>query len=361
MKKTNYEKWDDLFQKQQFLEFNTPEALLWLKVRAISKKVTMTEFLKQNDIHLKSTKIKDQNRELFAELQKDPKQALAMLNAFLRDQNNEWYREKGVNETQLKNDLYEIKNYEWGGDQNNSLDKYLIHRFVVKISTYNKLKCRQLEIQTNAWNYVRTSWYNYWTSFLIESIFKHHPRVISAVGGIKSVDFFIDDLAIDLKVTYMPQENYMNRKLKGKLGGKTELTWLKNRAKEHGLNLRTVKTVDLAMEKLSAAGCDGVLSELRSKRKEIVDEAQVNKKELIKCLYEKQGEMRFGAENRLFVILVDSSDMSQSWKMKRAFEQIEPAVNSYLDSFTKASLSKIDFTVKGVSYSSLADVIFVVK
>jgi hypothetical protein len=53
--------------------------------------------------------------------------------------------------------------------------------------------------------------------------------------------------------------------------------------------------------------------------------------------------------------------MTQSWRMKRAFEQIEPAVKNYLDGFTKASLSKIDFTFKDKDYSSLADVIFVVK
>ena len=61
------------------------------------------------------------------------------------------------------------------------------------------------------------------------------------------------------------------------------------------------------------------------------------------------------------MVLVDSSDMTQSWKMKRAFEQIEPAVKNYLDGFTKASLSKIDFTFKDKDYSSLADVVFVVK
>ena len=78
-------------------------------------------------------------------------------------------------------------------------------------------------------------------------------------------------------------------------------------------------------------------------------------------LYANQGEMRFGAENRLFVVLVDSSNLSQSWKMKRAFEQIEPAINSYLDNFTSNSLERIDFDFKGKRYSSLADVIFVVK
>lgn len=83
--------------------------------------------------------------------------------------------------------------------------------------------------------------------------------------------------------------------------------------------------------------------------------------ELMTWLYENQGEMRFGAENRLFVILVDANDIAQSWKMKRAFNLIEPKVNDYLNHFTENSLKKIDFTFKGKTYSSLADVIFVVK
>lgn len=83
--------------------------------------------------------------------------------------------------------------------------------------------------------------------------------------------------------------------------------------------------------------------------------------ELMTWLYAHQGEMRFGAENRLFVVLVDSTDMEQSWKMKRAFTRIEPIVNYYLSTFTNNSLKKIDFTFAKKQYSSLADIIFVIK
>ena len=153
----------------------------------------------------------------------------------------------------------------------------------------------------------------------------------------------------------------MNDKLKAKLDGKSELSWLKQKAKDNGINLSRSESEAVISEKISASGHDDILSELRSKRKEVIDDAQNNKNDLMIWLYANQGEMRFGAENRLFLVLVDSSDLSQSWKMKRAFEQIEPAVNSYLDNFTNNSLSKIDFSFKGKEYSSLADVIFVVK
>lgn len=72
---------------------------------------------------------------------------------------------------------------------------------------------KQAEIGANAWNYVQNSWYNNWTSFIIESLFKRHRKVISAVGEIKSVDFFIEDYPLDLKVTYFPSQ-FMEQKLK---------------------------------------------------------------------------------------------------------------------------------------------------
>lgn len=64
----------------------------------------------------------------------------------------------------------------------------------------------------------------------------------------------------------------------------------------------------------------------------------------MKWLYENQSPRLFGAENRLFVVLIDSTDMNQSWKMKRAFSLIEPMVNRYLDGFSENSLKKIEFT-----------------
>lgn len=361
MSNTNFEKWDKEFRNQNLFAFNNDRnALLWLKVRAISKKLPMTRFLEQNNIQLNSTKITEQNKELFAKLETNIESSLKLLDSYLCDINNEWYRQMGVDEARLKSDLYQIDTYEWGGDQNNSLDKHLVSRFVKVISNYNELQRKQIEIQANAWNYVRTSWYNNWTSYLIESIFKHHQKVISAVGEIKSVDFFINNIPVDLKVTYFPNQ-YMSDKLKTKLGGKSELSWLKQKAKENQIELNRSESVSVITEKISVSGHDEILLELRNIRKKVIDEAKNNKRDLMKWLYEHQGEMRFGAENRLFVVLVDSSELSQSWKMKRAFEQIEPAVNSYLDNFSSTSLQRIDFVFKGKYYSSMADMIFVVK
>ena len=360
---TNFDKWDKEFRAQNLFSFNdNKNGLLWLKTRAVCRGKQMRQFLDNNKISLKATKIAEQNKELFEILEKTPN-AMQMLDKYLKEKNHEWYKSMGVNEEKLKTDLYKILYYAWGGDQNNSLDKYLVSRYVKVISSYDDLVHRKAEMAENTWNYVQTSWYNNWTSYLIEALFKRHEKVISAAGEIKSVDFFLDDTPIDLKVTFFPKQ-YMDEKLRAKLG-KKELTWLRQKAKE--VNISVDKSISesqqiyIISEKLSETGHTCILDELKSKRKEIVTETQANPKELMTWLYANQGEMRFGAENRLFVVLADTTDMSLSWKMKRAFSLIEPEINNYLNKFNKNSLKEIDFTFKKNKYRSLADIIFIMK
>ena len=360
---TNFEMWNAKFSSHELYTFNgNRNGLLWLKVRSICRAKLMAQFLSDTGISLSSLRLSEQSAELFGALEANPN-GMQMLDDFLRAKNHEWYVAAGIDEAKLKEDLYKVHNYDWGGDRNNSLDKYLVSRFVKVVSNYDELVGRRAEIAENAWNYVKNSWYNNWTSYLIESLFKHHPRVVPAVGEIKSVDFFIDSYPLDLKVTYFP-EQYMAMKLREKLG-KPELTWLKQQAKAAGIAISHCMTESqqryAIMEKMWEIGLDGVLAELKRKRREVVEEAQNDSKELMEWLYSNQGEMRFGAENRLFVVLVDSSDMSRSWKMKRAFGLIEPQVRHFLDNYDNYGLKEIDFAYKQMRYKTFANTIFVVK
>ena len=360
---TNFEKWDKEFRAQNLYAFNNNDnALLYLKVRAVCRGKQIKQFIEKNGIELKSTKINDQFAELFSVMENTPN-GMEMLDTYLRDRNNEWYHTMGVDEDKLKSGLRQITNYEWGGDQENSLDQYLVRRYIKVISDYDELKSKADAIAANAWKFVQTSWYNNWTSYLIESIFKKHARVLSAVGEIKSVDFFSDNKPVDLKVTYFPGA-YMQGKLKEKLGN-SEITWLKRQAKSFGIapdkNLSDSEQYNYLKEELANHGHSDVINKLAAIRKKIVDDARNNPESLMQWLYENQSPRLFGAENRLFVVLVDSTDMEQSWRMKRAFSLIEPKVNSYLDTFNALSLKKIDFTFNKKSYESLADIIFVVK
>lgn len=358
-----FEKWDIAFREQKLNAFNNNSTgLLWLKVRAICRGRQLKEFLDENNIELSSSKVSDKNRELF-DILSNRKDASIILDRFLQCLNHEWYNEMGVDIEQLKEDLYKVQYYSWGGDQNNSLDKFFISRYVKIISKFSELQSRQSEIGANAWNYVQNSWYNNWTSFIIESLFKQNPRVISAVGEIKSVDFFIDEYPIDLKVTFFPNQ-FMEQKLKIILG-KSEKSWLKNKCKSLGISCDTKASesqqIYTLTEKLREVGRNDVLKELEVVRNQIIEEAQRNPNELIKWLYENQGEMRFGAENRIYIILADSNDFTQAWKMKRAFSLIEPKIKQYIESFSSVSLKRIQFEFKKRTYSTLSDILFVVK
>ena len=360
---TNYEKWDHEFRTNNLFAFNNNDkALLYLKVRAICRKTLITQFLKENNLTLKSTKVKEQFPELYALLE-NKSELIPKLNCFLRNRNNEWYKEMGVDEDKVRTALRKINAYEWGGDHNNSLDQYLVRRYVKVISDYDTLQKKAKEIQANAWNFVQTSWYNNWTSYLIESIFKKHKRVLSAIGEIKSVDFFIDNYPIDLKVTYFPNE-FMEKKLKEKIGNK-ELAWLKKEAKKVKIspdkNLSDAEQLTFLKEELENHGHSNIIEVLTKHKQEIIDEACKHPEELMRWLYENQSARLFGAENRLFLVLVDTKDMKQSWKMKRAFTLIEPTVNNYLDSFNAHSLKKSNFTFTQKKYTSLSNIIFIIK
>jgi len=360
---TEFEKWDKEFREQNLSVFNNNiSGLLWLKVRAICRSKQLKQFSKENNIKLESTKVSDQNIELFTLLEKRT-DAMPILDKYLQSMNHEWYNEQGVDIEQLKEDLYQVKYYSWGGDQNNSLDKYFISRYVKVISNFNELLTRQTEIGANAWNYVQNSWYNNWSSFIIESLFKRNPKVISAVGEIKSVDFFIDGCPLDLKVTFFPTQ-FMEQKVKEILG-KSELAWLKGRCKGLGISCdkdtSTHQQTYTLTEKLKEIGAFEVIDQINNVRHNIVEQSQNDPIELMRWLYENQGEMRFGAENRIYLILVDSKDIKESWKLKRSFSLIEPKIKEYIDGFTPSSLKEIQFEYKKKKYSALSDVIFVVK
>lgn len=360
---TNFEKWDSAFREQNLYAFNNDEkALLYLKVRAICRGKQIKQFVQDHKIALHSTKMSEQFAELYSIMENSP-DGMAMLDSYLRDSSNEWYRKMGIDEEKLKSGLREIDTYEWGGDQENSLDQYLVRRYIKVVSDFDVLKSKADSIAANAWRFVQTSWYNNWTSYLIESIFKKHKRVLSAVGEIKSVDFFIDSYPIDLKVTYFPSA-FMQGELKKALGN-TELTWLKRQAKSHGVeldnNLSGQKLCGYLKEEFENQGCADVLNHLDSLKRQIVKKACESPTTLMRWLYENQSPRLFGAENRLFVVLVNLTDMSQSWKMKRAFSLIEPQVNCYLDKFGDETLKKIEFSFGNKKYTSLADIIFVVK
>jgi hypothetical protein len=367
----DFKYWDNLHRNNQLEEFSADRAgLLWLKLKSIIRVELVKGFLDFAGIEITANKQNENFLALFNALINDTEKSHKLLDAYIKKVSNEQIANTDI--PQLVSELYKLKNFEWGGDYQNSLDKYLVRRYVKSENpSFDYLLSKfEAEINPAVQGYVLNSWYNYWSSVLIENIFKSHSAVLPTVGQIKSVDFFINDIPFDLKVTYLPAE-FIKQKRKEN-GLPVELTYLKQKAKETKItfdkNAKDTAVFYEITEKMkdkNDAFCNSVLQTLKSEKLGILQEVQANPKLLAKWLYENQGEMRFGSENRLFLVLVDTDDFNNSWKLKRNIDLLKPTIVSYLDNFKNKRIDDLqvafEFKDKPHGFTALADVIFVMK
>ena len=183
--------------------------------------------------------------------------------------------------------------------------------------------------------YTLNSWYNHWTSILIEDLFKDHKAVLPTVGLVKKIDFFINDIPFDLKVTYFP-EQLLADKLKDN-GYGNELTMLKRICRQLDIFIPTdLKPKELKLHLHSIVSEDQreeakeFIAILKEHKRNIIAEAEENPAELKKWFYENQGEARFDASNRFFLVLTDETDMANSWKLKRNIVFLREKINEHL-------------------------------
>ncbi|MBC7327661.1 hypothetical protein H5T87_06060 [bacterium] len=167
-------------------------------------------------------------------------------------------RREIISDEELKAELLKVKTFSWGVIQG-QLDQKIQTEYVRKIPRYEELLHQvQARLHKDITNYCICTWFNHWTTVLIEEHIASHPKVIPALKNIKDIDLFFGGQPFDLKVTYLPR-GYSPQK---------------------------------ALE---------------------------NPKELAKWMYENQGEQRFGAGNRMFIVLFNKDDPEKSWKLKREF------------------------------------------
>jgi hypothetical protein len=362
--------WQKCHDSDRLDEFSSDRrGQLWLKTKSIIRKELVAEFVHTNNIVLNEKALSKQFVELFVLLSQDTENAHDLLDTYIKWKNKSQMTALDVE--LLVSELYKLKNFDWGGDHQNSLDKYLVSRYVKVYKNYDQLLSKfDSEIHVAVQGYVLNSWYNHWSSILIENIFKSHSSVLPTVGQIKNVDFFINDIPFDLKVTYLPVE-YIRFKRREK-GLPVELTFLKTKATEANIHFDK-KAKDSViyheivekMKDRDSAFCRSALDTLKAEKVQILNEVKSDPKILAKWLYENQGEMRFGSENRLFLVLIDSDDFSGSWKLKRNLDLLKPTILQYLDGFKSKKIEDLQITFgykgKPQSFTALTDVIFVVK
>jgi hypothetical protein len=203
----------------------------------------------------------------------------------------------------------------WNSVYKDKIRDHIQHHFVRQFSIQDLnvlLEKIHKELFSVVEGYTVISWYNQWTSTIIERFFTFHPKVVPTVRRIDKVDFFFRDVPLDLKVTFLPAK-YVKKVKK------------ENRIHDDRFVIEQVKQKPLT---------------------------------LAKWLYENQGEPRFSDSNRLFVVLINENNLEDSWKLKANFDIIKSKINAYLEATTALPEIMWEFKGKGI-FVTFADVILI--
>lgn len=352
------------FQDNDFPKIeNDTKGIRFLKLRSMSRKATMLEFCDIHGINLGSLAAKD-----FLEYVFD-------CNAITDEQINRFIdlkytierKTRADNQDELVDQLTRLQCFDWGGSYGNSLEKNIVNNYVKKIQSYDVIN-KEIEgsLLNSLRGYTLNSWYNHWTSIIIEDLFKDHPLVLPTVGLIKKIDFFISDIPFDLKVTYFPEE-LLARKLRDNNYG-NELTSLKKICRQLGILIPTdLKPKALKQHLYLKVSEDlrdeakAFISILKAEKRKIITEAEKSPHELKQWLYENQGVARFDASNRFFLVLTNETDMSSSWKLKRNVVFLEEQIHAHLDNLkldTTALNTTFYWAPEDKEYSCKSDILF---
>jgi len=154
--------------------------------------------------------------------------------------------------------------------------------------------------------WVIISWYDQYSTLIVEHFIKRHEKVVPTVREMRYANFFVTFgttyIPMDLKITYIPDGYIKERNLKG---------------------------VEDALLKV---------------REDPLD--------LARWLYENQGRTRFDDNNRLYIVVRD-------WKLKANVKNIEKQVLEYLNKLEPQQLKKVKWSYDTENYENITDVIII--
>lgn len=354
----NYNDFIILYKNNLFREIDKyPDAKKFYFLRSISKSKTLKKFCNNrniNDVFL-DKKITEDDIASFIKSEFMPK------------------TNKEIKE--IEAELNKMQNFDWGGSMGNSLEKNIVNNYIKKMYKYEDIQdALNGSILNSVHGYTMNSWYNHWSSIMIEEIFNAHNDVLPTIDLVEKIDFFINGTPYDLKVTYFPEE-LMKEKMASDLllsfGSKSELTCTKRIAKEIDIAIPTdlkdrallICLQTLLRESVNPKAQQFIVKINEIKQK-VIQYYKKNPNELMIWLYENQGEMRFDAANRFFVVLMDTNNLFDSWKLKRNVDLLKNNINRKIDEIIKQERNNlIDFYWKkdGKMYTCISEVVFVSK
>jgi hypothetical protein len=314
------------YQEEFSLMSLTPEGMRYLKVRSLidSEPLTTSSSLRQRLGLQKQRFNRHRIEQLRVQVLNDNKISAADLDVQLRAAYQEIMAAREWDIYKLEDGLREISRTgdeywrAWNSVYRDDIRAHIQHRFIrtPEIQDYIEL-LRKIneELDPIVKGYTIISWYNQWTSSLIELMIFSHPRVVPAARRIDKVDFFFCDVPIDLKVTFLPQ-GY--------------LTHLRRNKQISDIKMAIVDVKDQPLN-------------------------------LAKWLYENQGEARFSDSHRLFIVPVNEHSPEQSWKLKSELSRIQEVVYPYLTRTTQLPQVTWKFQGRRTSgtFTTYADVLIV--
>jgi hypothetical protein len=209
-------------------------------------------------------------------------------------------RQKLISDSELIKEVQKVTDFNWGVVQG-QLDQKIQAEYVRKFFRYDDLISGvKSKLHDDITSYVIATWYNHWTTVLIEDHIGLHSKVVPTLKNNFGVDVFFDGQPFDLKTTYLP-------------------------------------------------------------RGYPIEEAIKNPRQLAIWMYENQGAQRFGADNRLFVILADKNNLEQSWKLKRDFDFVFGKIDQFFNEATVSPKDEIVFTFKKKTYTTISKVLIITK
>ncbi len=338
--------------------------IYFLKLRSLSRVDILRQLAQRHTIDIQNVR----GRQLFEHMfcQYIPEQ---LLNEYIKEIYQQERAERISNEDYLYSQLFRLRVFNWGGFYQNAVEQTIANNYVKKIKDYNQLIYRiDNDLSPRIRNYVLCSWYNHWTSILIEDMFNDHQDILPAIGLVKKVDFFWNDFPFDLKVTYFP-DGFMKLKRQER-GLRPEFTELKAFAKQSNIPYdRNACDDDVYNELLLRItespnqSAQNFIAHFHQTRREIINETIANPNDLLVWFYENQGTRRFDAANRFFVVLIDRSNLEESWKLKRNREILSQQINYFLNENSNVDFNQfqLNFNWEGNSYQSFATCLFIVK
>jgi len=123
-------------------------------------------------------------------------------------------RRQLISDEELKKELLKVESFRWGVVQG-ELDRKIQIEYVRKFVRYEDLiKGVKDKLYSDVTSYVVATWYNHWTTVLIEDNISQHQRVIPILKKNFGIDIFFDSQPFDLKITYLPKEYSLEKALK---------------------------------------------------------------------------------------------------------------------------------------------------